>query len=392
MISDKKIKLLAVGPLPPPYGGTTVSFDIFREQVESRFDNVTLIPVDTSQKQLKKTSSIASSGNLTQAVKVVRQFSSQVGSSQRVIIFGSNGFQLSLMPFLLIIAKLFGKPCYIRPFGGSLDNFIGGLNPILRWWLLRSLRTADGVIVETDLLRRSFMGMGLSNVRLVPGYRPIERQDAIDAIVQPSLSTPDGETERRRRPFRVVFIGHVRPEKGVFVLLEAMKRLDDANISGIVCDIYGPIYHAVENEFMDMVATLPSVTYGGVLQPQDVIKTLKSYDVLAFPTFYQGEGHPGVVIEAMMAGLPVITTNFRAIPELIRDGNNGLLVPPHNPQAIADAMIELMQDQPRRMEMGRKNQELSRAYDAATVIPQLLDAINLPASDAQSQASLELSH
>jgi glycosyltransferase involved in cell wall biosynthesis len=62
------------------------------------------------------------------------------------------------------------------------------------------------------------------------------------------------------------------------------------------------------------------------LEPAEVVPTLRNYDALIFPSYYQGEGHPGVLVEAMMAGLPIITTQFRSIPELVQDGVNGLLM------------------------------------------------------------------
>jgi len=68
------------------------------------------------------------------------------------------------------------------------------------------------------------------------------------------------------------------------------------------------------------------------------LETIQKYDVLILPTFYQGEGYPGVIIEAYSLGLPVITTNWKAIPEIVENRKTGLLIEPRSTAALVDAM------------------------------------------------------
>jgi len=70
---------------------------------------------------------------------------------------------------------------------------------------------------------------------------------------------------------------------------------------------------------------------------------MRDYDALLFPTYWQGEGIPGVVLEAFQAGLPVITTDWRSIPELV-DDSCGILVPPRDVDALEAAMQQLVSD------------------------------------------------
>ena len=65
---------------------------------------------------------------------------------------------------------------------------------------------------------------------------------------------------------------------------------------------------------------------------------------LLFPSYYPGEGYPGVVIEALQLGLPVIATNWKALPEIVIDQQNGLIIEARNADALCQAIALLNQD------------------------------------------------
>jgi glycosyltransferase involved in cell wall biosynthesis len=68
---------------------------------------------------------------------------------------------------------------------------------------------------------------------------------------------------------------------------------------------------------------------------------MREHDALVLPTFFPGEGYPGVVIEAYFAGIPVICSDWMSIPEIV-DGRQGILVPPKDADALYDAMRRLV--------------------------------------------------
>ena len=72
-----------------------------------------------------------------------------------------------------------------------------------------------------------------------------------------------------------------------------------------------------------------------------------------FPTYYPPEGHPWVIVEAMAAGLPIISTDQGAITESVVDGVNGFIVEKRNPTAIAEKIITLIDDTHLRHKMGK---------------------------------------
>lgn len=360
-------RILAVGPLPPPPSGATVSFQVFCDEVIHHADKIQVDIVDTSPKRVKKNTSIASLGNITKAFATIRSYAKRLRTSDSVIIFGSNGFLMSLTPVLVVLAKLAGKPCYIRSFGGSLDQFADKLMPVLRNLLFFGFRWSDGLIVETKLLHEYFQPTLGEKVYYVPGYRPLK----IETTPPHHLVAPKPEAE----PLRLIFIGWVRAEKGIFVLLDALKKLSERNRAAIHCDIYGPVHPSVAERFEREIDEIECATYAGVLEPSQVIPTLRTYDAMVFPTMYQGEGHPGVVIEAMAAGIPVITTEFRSIPEVVEQGKNGLLVEPDNPKALHQAIVSIHQDRQLLWKMAQRNWAARTLYEARNVVPQILQPL-----------------
>lgn len=80
------------------------------------------------------------------------------------------------------------------------------------------------------------------------------------------------------------------------------------------------------------------------LTTEEGYKTLSNYDAFLFPTYFVGEGFPGVLIDSFIAGVPAIATDFHANGEIIKDGLNGILIPIKDVNALAKAMHRIMED------------------------------------------------
>ncbi len=89
-------------------------------------------------------------------------------------------------------------------------------------------------------------------------------------------------------------------------------------------DIYGPIKDSKIG--LDMFQK-SKANYKGVLKPDEVVAKLKNYDVLVLPTNDEQEGYPGIIVEALGLGVPVIASRIRSIPEIVGK-HNGVLIEP----------------------------------------------------------------
>ena len=97
------------------------------------------------------------------------------------------------------------------------------------------------------------------------------------------------------------------------------------------------------------------VSFVGVVSGERKWQLLVDADALVFPTYYYMEVHPLVVVEALRAGLPVVSTKWAAIPEMIEDGVNGLLAKPQDADDLAEKILRVIRDASLREKMSQAN-------------------------------------
>ena len=149
--------------------------------------------------------------------------------------------------------------------------------------------------------------------------------------------------------FIVLFVGLLVPVKGLDVLLDAMALIPEERL---LCVLVGDGPMKPELQARAQQSGLGErLLFAGQQPTRQVPVWLSAADVLVLPS--RSEGRPNVVLEAQGCGLPVVATRVGGVPELIRDGEDGLLVPGEDPQALAAALVHLLADEDRRRALGR---------------------------------------
>jgi glycosyltransferase involved in cell wall biosynthesis len=226
----------------------------------------------------------------------------------------------------------------------------------LKWHLNRVVfRSAARLVTWSDWARRG----------LVQGYEvEAERVDVIPPGTHVSIWSPPPAREGRTGPVRVLFVGGDAPRKGGLLLLEAVRLLQ----------------HELPLE-VDIVTQTALDPAPGVRIHRDVqanSDTLRRLyhdaDVFCLPT--EGDCLPLVLAEAASSGLPAISTALTAIPEIVRHGETGLLVPPRDSVALLDALRRLVTDRDLRLRMGRRAAALAaEEHDAGRNAIRVLEVI-----------------
>ncbi len=165
-------------------------------------------------------------------------------------------------------------------------------------------------------------------------------------LIARSAPTPQGEAAI----LRVLFLAHCTAEKGVFESIEAVVLLN-ARMEAAGSSLRARLTVAGEfprddekQQFFERLArpgVAKSVIYAGFVRGEEKDRLLAESDVLCFPTYYHAESLPVVVVEAMAAGLSVITTRWRGIPEMLPADHAGY-VPPRDAAAIAARLETLL--------------------------------------------------
>ena len=370
--TDSQVKtLLLVAPKPPPIGGSPLTVQAMLAEL-AHYPNIRVALVNTSPTlDVRKKMTGFNFEKVRRTISIVPQYLMKIGGSDAILVFANDLFAITLAPILLFLARLFHKSFYLKPVGAGLDLFINAQKKPLREYLLSVLRSTDGILTQTRLLKEDLGKMGYTNARYLPGCRPLS------TIMTVRKESPD--------ELRLIFLGHITRLKGPLILLDALQLLAQSFDKRISCDFYGPIHDEIRDEFLKKSRSMRNVRYCGVAEAGTGPQLIANYDALVLPTYYDTEGHPGVLIEAMHAGVPVISTQIRTLSELVTNGENGFLVPTQDSRALAAAIEQLAADPALRAKMGEANHCRGKEFRADVVVAQLVKIVfpEMPIKGAQ---------
>jgi len=236
------------------------------------------------------------------------------------------------------------------------------LPTILHWWVAAPIPKimrffADAVIAVSQAAAQQARRAGVDERRLwvIPDGVDVARfTPPPNARLKAREQMEVGETE-----FVAVAAGRLVPIKAYEVLLEAIALLppDDRPLVLLAGD--GPERPKLER-VVEKRQLNAWVRFLGFQSDMRIV--LWAADVFVHPS--RSEGLGVVLLEAMAARLPVIATGVGGIPEVVREGETGLLVPPDNPESLAKAIQRLKQDEALRQQLGQRAQEwVERLHD-----------------------------
>lgn len=161
--------------------------------------------------------------------------------------------------------------------------------------------------------------------------------------------------------FRILFLGNLFEDKGVLDLIDAVQMLSEKKPIPILLSLVGGWPNdETRRKIENRIASLPENVTCPSPAPAfglDKWKALATHDIFVFPSYYSSENLPLVVIEAMAASLPVITTKWRGLPTLVEDGVTGFHVPIQSPDQIAEHLKVLASSSELREQMGNSAHE-----------------------------------
>ena len=234
-------------------------------------------------------------------------------------------------------------------------------NPRQKKWKLEIVRKLDQVTSRvSNTLHVACSHLVQTSIQRALYIKP-SRVRVIYNGVQLSNMTP------HQFSLRLITVGRLSPEKGHRYLLEAMPTIlahhPTATLQ-IVGD--GPLRVALQTH-TETLGLTQSVAFLG--SRKDVPKLLAKSDLFVFPSLW--EGLPLVPLEALSIGLPVIASDIPALREIVDDGIHGILVPSQNPQALAHAIINLLDNPKHGQALGIAGRErIAERFDITVTVRQ----------------------
>jgi glycosyltransferase involved in cell wall biosynthesis len=327
---------MVIGPPPTMVGGmASVVEQILSLELGSRY-RTEAFPGTFSTDEAE-----SFGGRVVRHLRHLRLLSAAIRRTQPAIVHvhTCSGFSLYRSTADLMVAKRSGCRTVLHVHGAAFDEFCAGAGAFQRRLIARSLSKADRVVALSQSWQDKLL-------KTAPGARVVVVENAIvdpgDVPIQPH----DG-------PCRFLLLARMDRWKGIDDLLDAAAcmRAGECDLELVLA---GPAGTAGDADILDGKIRTRGLTgavrYVGSVQGEEKANLFHQADVYVQPSHH--EGMPISLLEALSHGLPIIATEVGAVPEVITDRCEGLLVPPHNPALLAKPMRELAGDGPARRAMG----------------------------------------
>jgi glycosyltransferase involved in cell wall biosynthesis len=335
--------VLVVGQTPPPYHGQAMMIESL---VSAKLDRLRLFHV-----RLALSGSVQAVGRV-QASKVLHLLAVAARAIQlrfrhgvRILYFSPAGPNLiPVLRDLLLLSLL--RPFFPRRIyhfhAAGLSEFLNSRPCWFRYLAQAIYGRPDGAIQTSGLNPTDGKYLRATRVAVIP--------NGLEDAAHPG------------RPFRkqggrtaILFVGMLSESKGVMVLLEAARVLARGRRDFTVWlmgEFTSEAFEQAARGYCIEHGLGTVVSFLGPCSGDAKWGYFRRAEMLCFPSFYESESFGNVAVEAMMFGLPVVATRWRGIPDVVDDGETGLLLPIRDPAALACALERLLDDPEMRHALG----------------------------------------
>ena len=347
--NSKLIKMLIIGQLPPPIHGSNIMTRIFLKSLKNIGYQTFLVQKNFSSKQEEI-------GKFT-FLKVIKI---------PIICFNIGKAIISFRPLLcfyfisvkyptffidalfLIIIKILRVKYVLYIHGQVMYNIGSNSSKFINFIVKKVLSGAFGAIILGENLRKDLN-------QFIPGHRLFILPNAIEDFESKKIVRKKKDSDA----IKVLFLSNIRRSKGIIEFLH-MVKIVIPKFKNVKFIIAGPIRcisfkkeinNFIKDEELYTFIDMPGGVYG--VQKENLFQDC---DIFVFPTHDEAFGL--VNLEALKWGLPIVSTNVGAIPEIVHHGVNGFIVEPRDANKLADYLMVLLKDSELRTKMGNAGKEI----------------------------------
>ena len=326
-----KLRIVLVGPIPPPYGGMANQTQQLAELLRGEGQSVTLVPCNAPYSP-RWVANVPVLRAVFRLFPYLLRLWREIGSSsvapssapQLVHVMANSGWSWHLFAAPAIwIAALRRVPVIVNYRGGEAESF---LSTSARW-VRRTMRKAAALIVPSGFLKATFARFDMS-AAIVPNIVDLRR-----------FSNPQPHRTNRRR---LLVARNLEPiydnESAIRALAIVRQTHPDATLTVAGS---GPLADALQS-LVKTLGLAGAVVFTGRLDRDAMANAYRDADIALNPSLV--DNMPNSVLEALASGVPVVSTHVGGVPYIVKDGETALLVPPKSPEAMAAAIVRLMDD------------------------------------------------
>lgn len=285
-------------------------------------------------------------------ITIIYKFFKSYNKSDKIIICSSSPGASIILKFLKFIKTK--KDIYYFVAGGVLVEYIKQGK-----YDINLYKDIKKIYVESYEMVKGFKELGANNVEKMNNFREVKEFE--NKYVSSSK-------------IKFVYYGRVVKEKGIEHAIKLINRLEKENYN-VCLDIYGQCKDEYKTKLETMIAS--DINFRGALTPnnKDEYEILSQYDIFIFPTEHEGEGLPGALIDAYIAGLAIIASNWKYANEYIMNNENGYIFEYKNYEDMYNKtklLIESNNIQPFK----NKSKKLSQEYLSNTVLCKFINELD----------------
>lgn len=321
-----KTKILLVGPLPDPISGVSLANKVVKELL----DNSTKYEIEAINTSYPYFEEYVGSFSVKKLLFFIKLNFKSFKIFKSDIVYmtpGQTFFGITKYAIFILLANILKKERIIHVHGNHLGNCYKSLSGIKRRMFFGLVSSFTKGIVLSKSLRDN----------LTPF---LEEKDIYDLPNFAENYLQEEKPIAEKNGLYIVFLSNLMLEKGILILLDALKELEKNNIF-YKAKLAGNIDASLKEEIFEKINSLANTEYLGVVRGDSKRELLQWSNVFVLPTFYTMEGQPISILEALATKNLIVTTKHAGIPDVIEGNVNGFFVEKKDTNSLFKVLKEL---------------------------------------------------
>lgn len=340
MFSRNKLKLLVIGPFPPPITGNSLAtqkvYHLLKDSYNVNSINNSTKNISTSRNSLKL---------VFFYLKLYSQVFKFLSADIIYVSIGMSFWGTLRDGVFIVLSRILRKKCIIHLHGNLTNQIYAELDGIKKK-LYGSVYSAAnyGIVLSDSLMKNLTPFMSEKRIFKLNNFVDLDLSDFFI-------------TKKIEEPFKlkILYFSNLIIEKGIFEFIQTLHSLEKNKIP-FEAKIAGAIDESDKILIISMFANLPiNTTYLGPVFGKEKLELLKWGNIFILPTYYRPEGQPISILEAMSTGNIILTTRQGGIEDIVKEPKNGYFIEKRNPKSIEEKILYLSRNEKKAKEIQTNN-------------------------------------